>query len=54
LSKEKSIPLSTLKLNTRILREPNLISFGKPCTEKAKRTQFGNFIVKILRDERDE
>jgi len=44
LSKKSKIPLSTLKLNAKILRELGLITFGN----SVKLTDFGKFIVQII------
>ncbi|MEM5875358.1 MAG: hypothetical protein QXW01_02675 [Candidatus Aenigmatarchaeota archaeon] len=40
------IPLSTLKLNARILRDLKLISFGN--SNPARLTSFGKLIIEIL------
>lgn len=52
LSEEFGIPLSTLKLNARILRELNLISYGS--TEKVKEAELralGAFVIRLLSEE---
>jgi len=49
ISEEYKIPISTLKLNSRILREFNLISYGsgrRSC--EAKLLPLGTFILKLL------
>ena len=52
LSEEFDIPLSTLKLNARILRELNLISYGSAeGVRKAELRALGSFILSLLRDE---
>ncbi|MGD2142265.1 MAG: hypothetical protein PVH79_02150 [Candidatus Bathyarchaeota archaeon] len=52
LSEQHDIPLSTLKLNARILRGLNLISYGsrrdRRCAEVEK---LGAFVLRLLRDE---
>ena len=51
LSKEYEIPLSTLKLNARKLRELNLISYGNIHTKrKAQLKTLGKFIVRLMLD----
>ncbi len=52
LSEEYDIPLSTLKLNARILRELNLISYGS-IREKihARVESLGSFVLRLLWDE---
>ena len=49
LSEEHGIPLSTLKLNARILRELNLVSYGSTrdvrCAEVEK---LGAFVLDVL------
>jgi len=52
LSEEYGIPLSTLKLNARILRELNLISYGSIRDKRAAQLEnLGNFVVKLLMDD---
>jgi hypothetical protein len=46
MEKKYVIPLSTLKLNAKILRELNLITFGNSST--AKLTKAGRVIVELL------
>lgn len=47
-----NIPLSTLKLNARILKSLNLITFGNNSYFKSARlTDVGNFILEIIGDE---
>jgi len=49
LSSEHSIPLSTLKLNARILRELGLISYGSVRYKKeAQLEPLGRFVLKLL------
>ena len=49
LSNETGIPLSTLKLNSRILRELNLISYGSiRDTRLAKIEPLGYFVLKVM------
>jgi len=50
LSTEFDIPLSTLKLNARILRELNLISYGwAEGVKEAELRDLGAFILSLLR-----
>jgi hypothetical protein len=50
LSKEYGIPLSTLKLNARILRELNLVSYGSVGeTRNAEVMGLGEFVLRLLR-----
>ena len=52
LSEKFEIPMSTLKLNARILRDLNLISYGsEEGVREAELRALGSFIVNILRDE---
>jgi hypothetical protein len=52
LSEEYEIPLSTLKLNARILRELNLISYGSIRDKRAAQLEnLGSFVVKLLMDD---
>jgi len=54
LSEEWEIPLSTLKLNARILRELNLISYGSIREKRdAQVEKLGNFVLGLLEDEED-
>jgi hypothetical protein len=46
MEKKHTIPLSTLKLNAKILRELNLIRFGN--SSIAKLTKTGRVIVELL------
>jgi hypothetical protein len=49
LSEKHGIPLSTLKLNARILRELNLISYGSIKESKdAELLALGNFVLRLL------
>jgi len=49
LSNETGIPLSTLKLNSRILRELNLISYGSiRDTRLAKIEPLGYLVLKVM------
>ena len=55
ISNEYGIPLSTLKLNARILRELNLISYGSiRVKRKAQLENLGKFILRLLLDEPEE
>ena len=48
----QGIPLSTLKLNARILREYNLISYGDKCRgANAEILPLGRFILKLVEEE---
>jgi DNA-binding MarR family transcriptional regulator len=49
IEKKYNVPLSTLKLNAKILREIGLISFGN--SSVAKLTSTGKIIVQIFDDE---
>ena len=52
LSEEREIPLSTLKLNARILRELNLISYGSTREKRlAEVEKLGSFVLRLLGDE---
>jgi hypothetical protein len=49
LSKETGIPLSTLKLNARILRELNLISYGTVCEKREAEVEpVGSLILRLI------
>ncbi len=48
ISETHSIALSTLKFNSRVLRELDLISFGKG--HSAELTERGEYVAKILGD----
>lgn len=49
LSEDYEIPLSTLKLNARILRELNLISYGSIRDKRAAQLEpLGNFVMKLF------
>lgn len=49
LSEEHGIPLSTLKLNARILRELNLISYGSTRKKRPAEVEgLGSFVLKLL------
>ena len=49
LSMDHGVPLSTLKLNARILRELNLISYGSLTHRKAARLEnLGRFIYRVI------
>ena len=55
ISKEYGIPLSTLKLNARILRELNLISYGNIRNKRpAQLENLGQFILRLMLDEPEE
>lgn len=49
VSKENKISLSTLKSNSKILKQLNLISSGNGSTVEL--TDFGNFINEIIKSE---
>jgi len=50
LSEERGVPLSTLKLNARILRDLNLISYGPAERGREARLRpLGAFILRLLR-----
>jgi len=52
LSEKFDVPLSTLKLNARILRELNLISYGSAeGVKEAELRSLGSFILSLLREE---
>ena len=51
LSEEFGIPLSTLKLNARILRNLNLISYGSTRFRDAELRSLGTLILRLLSDE---
>jgi len=52
LSEEHEVPLSTLKLNARILRDLNLISYGNACGAKeAEVRPLGAFVLRLLEGE---
>ena len=49
LSMDHGVPLSTLKLNARILRELNLISYGSLTHRKAARLEsLGRFVYRVI------
>jgi len=49
LSEEYGIPLSTLKLNARILRELKLISYGSIHNKQSARLEnLGSFVVGLV------
>jgi hypothetical protein len=53
LSEEYGIPLSTLKLNARILRELKLISYGSIHNKRSARLEnLGNFVVDLVNHSR--
>lgn len=50
LSEKHGIPLSTLKLNVRVLRELNLISYGSNKVSKdARLLALGKFVMTLLK-----
>ena len=52
LSEEYGVPLSTLKLNARILRELKLISYGSIRDKRtAQLESLGRFILRLLLDD---
>jgi hypothetical protein len=49
LSMDNGVPLSTLKLNARILRELNLISYGSITQRKVARLEsLGSFVYRVI------
>jgi hypothetical protein len=49
LSMDHGVPLSTLKLNARILRELNLISYGSLTQRKVARLEsLGRFVYRVI------
>ena len=53
LSEEYGIPLSTLKLNARILRELRLISYGSIHNKRSAQLEnLGNFVVELVNHSR--
>ena len=49
LSRETGIPLSTLKLNARILREFNLISYGTVGEKRLAEVEpVGNLVLRLM------
>lgn len=49
LSEEEGVPLSTLKLNARILRELNLISYGSTKEKRCAEVEaLGAFVLRLL------
>lgn len=49
LSEEEGVPLSTLKLNARILRELNLISYGSTLEKRCAEVEaLGTFVLRLL------
>ncbi len=53
LSEEYGVPLSTLKLNARILRELKLISYGSIHNKKSARLEdLGNFVMGLVNHSR--
>jgi len=55
LSDEYGIPLSTLKLNARILRELNLLSYGSMREKRCAQVEtLGSFVLRLLWDEPEE
>ena len=52
LSEDYCIPLSTLKLNARILRELNLISYGSIRNKKTATLEpLGNFVMRLFMEQ---
>ena len=52
LSEDYGIPLSTLKLNARILRELNLISYGSIRNKRTAQLEpLGNFVIKLFMEQ---
>lgn len=55
LSEEFGVPLSTLKLNARILRNLNLISYGaKRVVKEAEVLALGAFVLKLIEGNQDD
>lgn len=55
LSEEYCIPLSTLKLNARILRELNLITYGSVHNKRnAKLKPLGRFVMNLMTQDQTE
>ena len=49
LSEECGVPLSTLKLNARILRKLKLISYGSVTEKRPARVEaLGSFVLRLL------
>ncbi len=49
LSRETGVPLSTLKLNARILRELNLISYGSVGERRQAEVEpVGNLVLRLM------
>jgi predicted transcriptional regulator len=49
LSEETGVPLSTLKLNARILRELNLISYGSVGERREAEVEpVGNLVLRLM------
>ena len=49
LSKETGVPLSTLKLNARILRELNLINYGSVRERRHARVEpVGSLVLRLM------
>lgn len=51
MSESYGIPLSTLKLNARILKALNLIAFGDGSTVRS--TPTGKFVLEIIRGDKN-
>jgi hypothetical protein len=52
LSEEYGVPLSTLKLNARILRELNMITYGSVHERReAKLKEFGRFVRRVVTEQ---
>ena len=52
LSQETGVPLSTLKLNARILRELNLISYGSVGERREAEVEpVGNLVLRLMKAE---
>jgi hypothetical protein len=55
LSEEYGVPLSTLKLNARILRELNLLSYGSMREKRCAQVEaLGSFVLRLLWNEPEE
>jgi hypothetical protein len=55
ISEESGVPLSTLKLNARILRELNMISYGSAEERRlAEVKPLGSLVLRLLDRKREE
>ena len=52
ISKKYGVPISTLKLNAKILKELNLISYGTASNQrKAKLSDFGGVVLNLVEED---